>query len=126
MTEKTLTVEDTVWTVTPWGNGHMYANTTNGITGVAYRENQNTFSYAVVVEGDTEPYHTFDNEQFSEWNSVALHSLILDVLHCMYEAEQDMIEDAYDNMYSIGAEHDDYGYDEYDPYERDSDLMNEW
>lgn len=126
MTEKTITVENTVWHITPWGNGHMYANTTNGITGVAYRESDNVFSYAVVVDGETEPYWTYDNAEFASWNVSSLHSLILSMLHTMYEAEQDMIEDEYDRMYSIGEEHDDYGYDAYDPYERDSDLMNEW
>lgn len=116
-----MTVESiahTDWTVTETSKGKMYANTTNGITGVAYWESPSVFMYVVIVEGETLYDYMYDNDTFSDWNHVSVWSLLESVNHAMYETEQDQIEDAYDSMYLIGEDYDDYGSDDYDydPY----------
>lgn len=104
----------------------VYMNTTENITGVAFIGDSGKFSYVVMVDDEKSPRHMYDNADYESWNAPHVWNILESLGEAMYDVEQDMIEDEYDNMYSIGAEHDDYGYDEYDPYERDSDLMNEW
>lgn len=113
------------WTVSELSTGErMYTNTTEGITGIAVIGDPGTFSQVIVVEDETSPRYVYDNEDNSEWNKPGLWSILGSLAGSMYDVEQDMIEDSYDDLYSIGADYD--AYDDYDyGYDNDSDLYNE-
>lgn len=113
------------WTVKELPGAVLYTNTTEGITGVAYVAPEGKFSYVVVVDDETSPAHVYDNADYSSWNAPYVWNILESLGEAMYVIEQDMIEDSYDRMYSIGEDYDDNGYEGYDPYENDSDLYNE-
>lgn len=113
------------WTVSELSTGErMYTNTTEGITGIAVIGEPGKFSSVIVVEGETSPRYVYDNTDFSEWNIPRVWGILESLAENMYDVEQDMIEDSYDDLYSIGADYD--AYDDYDyGYDNDSDLYNE-
>lgn len=113
------------WTVKVLNSGErMYTNTTEGITGVAVIGDSGKFSYVVMVQDETSPRHVYDNADYSSWNAPHAWNILTSLGEAMYDVEQDMIEESYDDLYEIEERYDDYDND-YE-YERDSDLMNEW
>lgn len=113
------------WTVTVLNSGErMYTNTTEEITGVAVIGDSGKFSYVVMVQDETSPRHVYDNADYSSWNAPHAWNILTSLGEAMYDVEQDMIEESYDDLYEIEERYDDYDND-YE-YERDSDLMNEW
>lgn len=115
------------WTVSELSTGEtMYTNTTVGITGVAVIGEPGKFSYVVVVDDETSPRHVYDNADYAEWNLPRVWGILESVGEAMYDVEQDMIEESYDDLYEIDERYDDYAYEGPFHYERDSDLMNEW
>lgn len=113
------------WDVTELSDGaKMYANTTEEITGVAVIRNSSDYSYVIVVKDETSPRYVFDNAEYSEWNSPNVWGVLSNLGEAMYDVEQDMIEESYDDLYEIDERYDDYS-DDFE-YERDSDLHNEW
>lgn len=118
------TIAHMEWTVTVLNNGErMYTNTTEGITGVAVIGEPGKFSYVIVVEDETSPRYVYDNTEFSEWSIPRTWGILESLAENMYDVEQEMIEESYDDLYEIDDRYDDY--DDLE-YERDSDLHNEW
>jgi hypothetical protein len=117
------TIAGVEWDVEDTSKGLTYTYAVNGITGVAYWESRSVFSYAVVVDDEKSPRHYYDNKEYSEWNMIHKWTLLENVLHAMYEVEEELTEDSYDTLYEIGERYEDFDSD-YE-YERDSDLYNE-
>jgi|SRR5882757_172983 len=113
------------WTVTSLASGErMYVNTTEGIMGVAVIGDPGKFSYVVMVDDENSPRHVYSNTEFSDWNIPGVWGILENVGEAMYDVEQDMVEESYDDLYEIEERYDDYS-DDFE-YERDSDLHNEW
>ncbi len=113
------------WDVSTLSSGErMYTNTTEGITGVAVIGEPGKFSYVVVVDDETSPTRVYNNAEFSDWNIPRTWGILESLAEAMYDVEQEMIEDSYDDLYEIDERYDDYS-DDFE-YERDSDLHNEW
>lgn len=113
------------WTVSELSTGErMYTNTTEGITGIAVIGDPGKYSTVIVVDDETSPEYVYDNSERADWNSPRVWEILESLAENMYDVEQDMIEDSYDDLYSIGADYD--AYDDYDyGYDNDSDLYNE-
>jgi hypothetical protein len=120
----TVTIAHMDWTVTSLANGErVYMNTTGEITGVALIGELGKFSYVVMLDDKTSPEESYNNADYANWNHPTVWGILEALGSLMYEVEQDLIEDAYDTLYSIGEDYDDY--DSYE-YENDSDLHNEF
>ncbi len=124
MTVQTIAHMD--WNVSVLASGeHMYTNTTEGITGIAVIGEPGKYSSVIVVDDETSPEFVYDNAEYASWNTPRVWDILESLGESMYNVEQDMIEDSYDTLYEIGERYDDYGYEDYDPYDNDSDLYNE-
>lgn len=121
-----MTVENIAhmeWAVKVLSSGEqMYTNTTGGITGVAVIGESGKFSQVIVVEDETSPRYVYDNTENSDWNRPSLWSILGSLAESIYDVEQDMIEESYDDLY----DYEDHDLEDYDyGYECDSDLYNE-
>lgn len=118
------TIAHMEWTVTVLTSGErVYMNTTENITGVAFIGDSGKFSYVVMVDDESSPRHMYDNAEYESWNAPHVWNILSSLGEAMYDVEQDMIEESYDDLYEIGEDYDD---DSDYEYERDSDLHNEW
>lgn len=112
------TIAGVEWDVEDTSKGLTYTYSVNGITGVAYWESRTSFSYVVMVDEETTPRHYYDNKQNESWNLVHKWTLLEDVLSTMYDVEEELTEDYYDDFYEIGDRSDDeYDFEPYDRFE---------
>lgn len=114
----TAIINGMVWTETHTSKGTLFTNTTDNITGVLYWENNTTFYRVVMVDGETEYRESFDNHPHASWNVSNIHSSLIHLAEVMYEVENELMEEAEDDFYAIGADYDAHdAYDtEYDRY----------
>lgn len=95
------------WTVIETSRGRMYVNTTDEITGIAVWDNPTTFSYVVMVEGETSPRKIYDNKEYSSWNVSNIWNVLSNLGEAMYDVESDLMDEAEDTMYTNGLDYDD-------------------